>query len=337
MVTNKTSNHQQGAVALITAMIVSVLLLITTAGMVAVTIKSTRQATDGAQSTKAYYAAESGVEEALLNLKRDAGYKGNCQGSSTSNKAAQTGDSTCIIVDRTSNQLFGSVMADESRQLDISMVDGVKTIQLDWGLAAGYSGATIPNYGNGNYPTKTSWPGGAPAVIELAIIAYPNSGTFGLDSIDYREVIASPRSNKTSDASYAVGPRSIYDYSAGLGPLKQTFVGTCSMAAPYQCSVAVGNLPASQRYVLRLKARYNQANFRVTLKDSANNVMSVPDGAYHIDVTARAGDTFRRVQSTFGEVPESRSGLDYVLYSDTTICKSFTVKGAAVDYGCPAP
>jgi len=55
------------------------------------------------------------------------------------------------------------------------------------------------------------------------------------------------------------------------------------------------------------------------------SVVTVPDGTATIDVTAKAGQTFRRVISKLPINGGAAGGLNYVMYSDTNICKAFDV------------
>jgi hypothetical protein len=71
----------------------------------------------------------------------------------------------------------------------------------------------------------------------------------------------------------------------------------------------------------------------MTFIDAAGNVVPVPDGTATIDVTAKAGQTYRRVISKLPLSRGAEAGLNYVIYSDTNVCKNFTV----LDNVAPAP
>lgn len=342
MVTNNKTT-ERGAVALITAMIVSILLMITTAGMVSLTVKSLRQSTDGAQSTKAYYAAEGGLEEALLKLQTDPNYQGNCQNGAAAGASAQDGAVTCVTVKTNANELVDYLPANSTVQLDISAVAGLQSLKVEWGLPGSqqYVASTVPVYlnnnGGSNFPAGAAWPiQTAPAILELGVVQYPsNSAAFSIDQVKYFQGTLGPQSSKVG----AAGPSNAafgnaYTYNEPTA-LNKPFVAACSTAnAPYVCSAGVGGLGDGNRFVLRLKSRYNDAQYRITAQGAGNVALPIPGAVYTIDVTARAGDVFRRIQTSFpiGDNPTGLPGLDYVLYSDTDICKSFQVKGGgAVD------
>lgn len=340
--TNLHMSKQQGAVALITTMIISILLIITTAGMVAVTVKSVRQTTDGAQSTKAYYAAEGALEEAILRI-NNGDTTSTCPTTNliTSTSSAATGAVTCTIVSQTSNQQTGTLAKDAVTQIDLSSVSGVAAVKIEWNVQDQKPVfSQIPNYYANGFPSNggaVSWGTNAPGVVELNTIEFPTNATFSVADVYNYITLFGPESDKSTDASYAI-PSSVEQFLVGYKETQNAntsdganfpFVVTCvsAQASSYPCSVAVGNFtPSSKKYILRLKARYNGIKYKITVLDSANNPITIPTTTYTVDVTARAGDTFRRVQTSFTGIPKSVDGLDYVLYSDTDICKSFEIK-----------
>lgn len=348
MATTRNNTAQQGAVALITAIIVSVLLMITTAGMVSLTVKSVRQSTDGAQSTKAYYAAESGLEDALLKLRRDPNYTSNCDTTAptNSNASAATGAVTCVRVTRNAGAATGRVERDnETDQIDISALENVGSVTVEWSKNANL--ATIPNYGStAGFPGNDStikWGADAPAVIEIGVIEYPNTNTFSINDVGFYESIIAPKSNKTTDLSGNIPGHTFIAYRGESNPPKKAYTTQpCAPVAEYQCKMVIGNFNTAdggnKRYVVRIKSRYAGADYRITVADRNGVRMDIPNTMYTIDVTARAGEVFRRAQTSFSTVPESISGLDYVLYSDTEICKDYEIKASGLNLKlCPEP
>lgn len=347
MANNLTSN-EHGAVALITAMIVSVLLMITTAGMVSLTLKSLRQSTDGAQSTKAYYAAEGGLEETLLKLRNDPNYAGSCSGASAS-KSAQDAIVTCSKVIKAPNQVEGVLDSNGTDQIDLSSVPAFSEVTLEWsGLSDNAAGfAALPNYVQDGFPggrgtsAAVQYPQNVPPVMEVGVIEYPGAQTFQIDQIRFLEGIIAPKGNGVSDPTKPLVSNASYNYASSTD---KPYVGTCALNAAYHCKIKITNFSpaATHKYVLRLKSRYNGGKYKVSVS-SGGVPVTIPGAVYTVDVTARAGDTFRRVQTSFplnGAVTaKGLAGLDYVLYSDTDICKSYEIKGGTASgiNGCQAP
>lgn len=349
MVIKRQRTKERGAVALITAMIVSILLLITTSGMVALTLKSLRGSTDGAQSTKAYYAAEGGMEEALLKIRKGQPAD-NCPGASAAD-SAKDGVVTCVKVTNDPNQIEGQLEEGQGKQIDLSAVSGLKSLIIEWTTPEGatYDESKIPKYSDAmgsKFPQKgAAWPAAAPAVLEVGAIEYPGSATFSIGQVAFYQATLTPRSSKATDPSGSIAPSNglnLYTYN-DTDTLAKPFVTVCSQGATYQCKAGAYGLNTANRYILRLKSRYNGARYRITAQGANNQQLTIPGAVYTIDVTARAGDTFRRIQTSFPVGSETTAtglpGLDYVLYSDTDICKSFEIKGDVASglNGCTSP
>lgn len=340
---------ERGAVALITAMIVSILLMITTAGMVSLTVKSLRQSTDGAQSTKAYYAAEGGLEETLLKLRNDPNYAGSCSGA-TSSASAKDGVVTCSKVIKAPNQVEGVLDVNGTDQIDLSSVPTFSEVTLEWsGLndnAAGF--AALPNYVQNGFPggrgtsASVQYPANVPPVMELGVVEYPDTQEFTIEKVRFLQGVFAPKGTAMGDPTKILTSDAVYPYEVVSN---RPYIGTCSLAASaqYTCKMVIGNFNrgTAHKYVLRLKSRYNGGKYKISVT-SGGVPVTIPGAMYTVDVTARAGDTFRRIQTSFplngSATSEGLSGLDYVLYSDSDICKSFEIKGGtAQDLACSTP
>ena len=68
---------------------------------------------------------------------------------------------------------------------------------------------------------------------------------------------------------------------------------------------------------------------------AGNFIVPVSDGTATIDVTAKTGQTYRRVVSKLPLSGVAAGELNYVMYSDTNICKDFDVINNVAQAGCP--
>jgi hypothetical protein len=97
----------------------------------------------------------------------------------------------------------------------------------------------------------------------------------------------------------------------------------------------------TRNFILRLRSRYAGTDYRLTFMSGLNGngtVVNVPDGTATIDITAKAGDVFRRVVYKVPYKNGAASGLDYVIFSDQDVCKNFGVINGLIDStstGCP--
>ncbi len=189
----------------------------------------------------------------------------------------------------------------------------------------------------GNYATYPADP--LPAAIELIIVSYPyNTSTFLVDpkNVGIRNVVLLP--------STAAGDTS--------SPSKKIIQCLSAPGATYTCdtgtTAGIGGVPANQGAIVFIKSRYNSTRYHLTFLDQFGNKINVEDQFAQIDVTARAGSVYRRLVAKYSVGRFSPPpGLEYVLFGDTDLCKSFSIystsagvysKGNGLNSGaCPLP
>ena len=289
---------------------------------------------------RAYYAAESGIESALLKIRRGEALDttGACvpQNLDAASKLAIT----CLRVTKNNNNFEGGLTQDTTTQIDLSSLAGVNNLVFSWSVD-GYDSSTIPNTSAG-FPKSTvsPWPATAPPVVEVGLVEFPSDATFRIGDVKYYQGILRPSSGTSGDPSF--GMPGVFAYSYTDGPANSLHTAKClSGNAPYHCAIGISGLQGTKKYLVRLRSRYGAGKFKLTVKDAAGTVLNVPTSTYTIDVTAQAGDSLRRVVTSLSDAAAANgpaAGLDYVLYSDTNICKDFEIKGPNITpHFCPLP
>lgn len=327
--------NDRGAVALITTIVISILLSIVIIGVMIVMISELRQSNDNEQSIRAYYAAESGVEDAIVKAIASPGVNQDCTTSSSSSTknlnldAANLGKVgwSCQQI-HFSGQPSGSLSeADKSVQIDLEGAANFHSFTLEWDTGGPKNTLAVPSI----LPQTTNW-NNRPAALELTVVEYPDSSIFTVGGIKIKNFLILPRYSNSPDISV--------DAPSGSNP----WLGTCSNAGTYHCKVVIENfnLPSSSSYMLRLRTRYVGTDYKFTFYQGNNGVgltQVVPDGTATIDVTGKAGDVYRRVVYKIPFNKGAAVGLDYVLFSDQNVCKDLTIINGAVQTGsaCPYP
>ncbi len=336
----RSARSEQGAVALLTTVIIGILLTIITTGLVSLMISELRQSNDAEQSVRAYYAAQSGVEEGIEKVIAGLGSAQvdqlcNTAGSKNLNLDPSNPGAvgwTCQQITYSGSPTGSLPLPDKAVQLDLGSAKFGSMI-MEWditppppgGYPAGFFDAPL-----GNFPsTAVGW--NHPAAMEVAFITYPDTAfeaeTAG--AIILRNALVVPRTS-------GGGP-----YNANSLRGSNPLAGICNPAAgSYHCRVVIDNLnPGNRNTMLRVRSRYAGSDYKLTFtagNNGAGAVVKVPDGTATIDITAKAGDAFRRVIYKVPYRNGAASGLDYVIYSDTDVCKNFsTLNGAVLDTGCP--
>jgi hypothetical protein len=332
---------ERGAIALITTIIIGILLSIITTGLITLMVSELRQSNDAEQSIRAYYAAQSGVEQGIEKVIAALGSAkvdqlcGTPASRNVNLDPAAPGAVgwTCQQITYSGSPQGSLPLPDKAVQVDVGSTGAgpsFGSMRLEWDLKTppipgGYFNAPVGNFPNAG----AGWPYAAP--IELAIVDY-QTGTFNINTagtINVRNVLAVPRTSGIGSVNFAT--------IVGSNPVQ----GICNPAATsYHCSVTIQDMPRSDNrgYTFRLRTRYTGTDYRMTFftgNNGAGTVVNVPDGTATIDITAKSGDAFRRVIYKVPYEAGAATGLDYVLYSDTEICKNFGTIGGSLHPGAP--
>jgi hypothetical protein len=218
--------QETGVVALVTSIVVGLLLVIITASGIALMGSELRQSSDYDQSIKAYFAAESGVEDALAYIKKnglaaaianDNGCAPYISADSTFSEFGSTNVSyTCQSVTTASNNLTGNIPAEGAAQIDLSGTPSLSQVNLEWNQAPNDPSSwdesnSLLNTGRTDLPKGSDWAGVLPAVMEVTVIDYPNNptGNVGVGDINAKTIFLRP--NNSSVGSFPIDINASYN------------------------------------------------------------------------------------------------------------------------------
>jgi hypothetical protein len=351
------SNNQRGIVALITVILASILFTLVVVAMVSIIGAQEHQASEADLSNRAYFASESGVEAGLLKVKTALNSCSLAQinastcpqlpeGACISEPppiGASASDYTCLYLSHVNNVLTHYLDKDGAPyQIDLSSIPNVKKIIISWhqpspGSQDSSNYQLIP-FGTapGNmFPANGAWP--YPALIEMQEILFDGglapTTPFNPSSTQELKILESAIA---PTEGYAGTDFEVDHYGTttpattnAISPLDAKCVpaGTVSNSG-YACTEIITiQPPRNYLRILRLRARYTGANVSVEVvtTTSGNSSVPIPDSFEHIDVTAKSGDTTRRVTSEVA-LTQSTVSLDYALFSDTDICHDFLLR-----------
>ena len=327
---NFPDNHQRGAVALLTAIIISLLLSIIITGTVTVMISELRQSNDSEQSIRAYNAAEAGVEDAILKIKNNPHVDQTC-GPLNGSKNLSIDPSSPGVVGWSCQQISFSGQPsgtladpDKSQQFDLAGAPGIQSATVEWDTAGGHDITAPPAL----LPDVAQWLSqNRPAAIELTLVSYPKGGgPISPAQLDIKNYLILPSHTGS-------GRRSI------ASPFSNPFYAKCLPSGTYRCKMTLQGFLTNRDYVVRIRTRYTGTDFLLSfyssLMPNPPSLVTVPDGTATIDVTGKAGNVYRRVIYKVPFTKGVATGLDYVLYSDTDICKDLTLINGAATNNCP--
>jgi|GEM_PF-4224933 len=338
-------NNRQGVVSLFTVIFLSVLLIVIITAFIRLMINSQRLAIDNDLSTRAYYAAEAGADDALVILK-DAAKSGELSESTIQGglKKCVSEDLnneydisyTCRFISLSSedNDLesseTGALESGIAWGMDFYGAENVAKIKVSWHQKSQGDGALIPS-GLTVGQNKQNW-SGLPAIMRLQAVQYPASG--GINSFAFQpgHITNNDPGDITNSVTFAYPIESSADSNINIASSKDA--AQCNYAASdddYACeAIFTGFAPSKFKYI-RLRAINNKAHFKLVLLDSADNPIAIPNQVI-VDVTGKAGDVYRRIRvkaSVSGQETGGGGGdtwnINHALLIDEDICKQLEV------------
>lgn len=330
----KQSTTQQGFVSIIVAMILIALISLIAVGFAYLVRQNQRTSMNRQLSTQAFYAAESGVNDAVQRLRQSGAYqKNDCQG--TGAILTPGVEYTCVLVNsRPDTLVFDSVSMNESTIAHIASVQQIRSLQIAWQEDTGSSAQFAAANGPTAFPQQPSWSGCPTSATscEQATAQFPNS-------IGVLRATIFPANSATSidtllNASQTVfmypaaatttggGAVDFRPYTASGDQSKEGLIvsGGCNANnTPRKCVVTINNINSNDLF-LRLKAIYKNAAVTVTAKDSSGTNVPISGAQATIDSTGKSQDVLRRIQV---RVPLNDAYYfpEFALESSDTICK----------------
>lgn len=323
-------HSEQGIVSMMVTMILIIVLSLTVLAFAQLSRRNARQALDNQLSTQAFYAAESGVNDArnliatantngtAVQPKTTCNDTGNGFYSSLNNtlNSAANIAYTCLLVNPSPNSLVYSSVNTHSLIVPVNSANGanLKTINLAWQskLVSGSPLAGCPGSTNGVFSPTASWSCGY-GVLRFDLVP-TSSNNLTVDSLSggTMTVFAVPVTGGGTNAiSYAPG---------GTNAVSGV---TCTNSG---CNLSVDvSSAASANYYMRISSVYKDASLQLTGNDAAGQV-NLSGAQVLIDSTGKAQDVLRRLQARAPVAATSRNQLpDYAMQSTSSVCKRFSI------------
>lgn len=329
-------DNDRGFISIFSVIIIMAVLTLVAVGFSNVTRRAQRRTLDNQLNTQAFYAAESGINDARAVLATNNSLvKTECQGPTagfnyTLDAAVDVGYSCVLINTRTSDLIFNSIPMEGSGNAKVTAFESsnnavINSFDITWdatGSAAGTAAISsdptlvFPNL----FTPSTSW-GSKLGVVRVDLV--PSNGSFA------RDVLAT--------GTYTFF---LYPLNTAAGSSHTILSGTANQGVllPVKCAAAVspcsatitlGGATNSSKYFMRLQALYSSVQVTVkNVKDAASTALTLQNGQAVIDVTGRSSDVYRRVQV---RLPVLTNGVtaSFTLQTADSICKRLL--------GAPAP
>jgi Tfp pilus assembly protein PilX len=337
---SKTQKHEQGFISIFSVLIIMSILTLVLVGFSTITRRAQRQTLDNQLNTQAYYAAESGVNDAERYLTANPSSAiTTCQSaafpSSTLDASLNVGYSCLLINTKLSTQIFSSVPIEGTASpitTNFASSTGVNisTFDVEWSSPSGNKNA--PNGGNLE-PSATWSTANNLGIVRMDIIPIDqgltraNLATGGFSFFLY------PSSNSASANAF------VQTGSAGQGGLVDVLCPSAVVTAASPCVAhvtlnAVPGTALSSKYILRLQSIYSPINVTVKNGVDVNGTSFTWDkGQAVVDSTGYANDVFRRIQVRLPQLPSNTLPASFAVQTADSICKRLqaAVAGTNVD------
>lgn len=328
------SNNQQGFVSIIVTMIIMAVLSLIVLGFAQLARREQRQALDRQLSTQAYYAAESGINDARAYLAAHPDFS-NQQCSTTipavSSNVSASGvvAYSCLLINSALPDLrYQDVSTNTPTIVPINTSAALTDLTIEWEqkdkpTQSLYTGTKFPAAGIG----AGKW-GDNVGVLRVDLV--PATPPLDRDTMRNNTFTAFlyPSSGGSNTLPRVTAP----NQQGQIVPVK------CSTSATKKyCWTTITNL-GGQKYFLQLKSIYTASDVQIEGTMGFGGSQAIFTGAQsEVDSTGRANDVLKRLKvrivdpSSEGPIPKGSIVYppDYALDSGSGICKQLSVSPTA--------
>ena len=331
MIKPRVTQDQRGIVSILVTMIIMIVLTLIVTGFAQLARREQRAALDNQLNTQAFYAAESGVNDA--RRARTDGFNGEkttCPADPASpfvslrnNNVSADGliQYSCLLIKSRLPYTLHQVSTDSSRIVPMNTyssagaLTNVGSLEFEW---TGNSGSALPSSAPNSLPPQSGW-GGSNRIgmLRVDVIPVPGSISGGNLSAGMMTFFAYPQG---AAASGQVA------YGAGNGSI----VSASCDSATGQCKATLTGLGAAgtSKFYVRIKALYTSITVKTTAIDVGGNSLLIEGAQAEIDSTGKANDVLKRIKVRVDDGSET-SGMDnfpeYPLETKNDICKKLEV------------
>ncbi len=335
----KLNDQSSGFVSILVCVTIMIILSLITIGFARLMQREARQALDRQLSTQAFYAAESGVNDAIAIAKHfPTEEKTDCltnnPGSPYNNLNPDLDGTnnvayTCLLVNPAPGTLvYDEIGVDRSTVTKLQAEPGqhFNRISISWQ-------SSDPNHvdnfrGNGAMvlPRTTEW-NETTGVLRVSLYPVPLNGD--VPAPGNRATLAAQARTyflyPQEDTGGAPGAPNTINYN-GVDTDGSIVSGKCSdTRTPRRCTVElnVSSLGSGYMYYMRLRSIYNKVGAEISAYEGSNQ-RNLVGAQIMVDSTGKTSDVFRRIQvriptQKYFDLPE------YAIETADDICKRITV------------
>lgn len=338
--------NEKGMVSITVTVILMLVISITVLSFAQIIRREQRQSLDNQLSSQAFYAAESGINQARKYIadkwlangeipkdKEECGYDADYPEFETTKTIDATTNTkfTCLLVLGSPKSLkydlspsAGSkvfpVFAQNGTvsRLDVSWTPSTTNAPRTGCASSGAAPVELPRAGN--------WPCRGYGLIRIDLVPADDMTRQGMMRNMFTAFLSPASPGSTSPLSFNGSGTNVHGGTANQGARA---VASCGDS---ECKISINNM-SSGRYYARVSTLYRETSLSVTAYNSVGNVIPLIGAQIVIDSTGRSQDVLRRVQV---RVPLVSDGFhpDYGVQSTDSMCKVITTFPGYPMTGC---
>lgn len=345
----RVNKNQSGMISLVICMLLMIVISLMTLSFAALSRREQRQALDKQLSTQAFYAAETGINDASKSI-LDGTLIGDISDCSPEQQGRiKLGDNTsipdtldtnssvsrtCVFVDQTPTQI-DDVVGESASTVFLISATNLASLDIYWENDTPVATPVFPaiDTSNGSFPADAAWNSSTPGVLIIQLIPAPPTSKADIAN-RVRYVLGFPAPPPASAAASGTGSN-----GSILGGGCATTNTSTPTNWPRQCKVTISGL-GGLKYYIRLKAIYDPVHVSIEGKDGSNNRLPFVGAQVLIDSTGRAGDVTKRLK-IYKPLRASASLPSSVLEIGDDLCKRLQANpaspnGATTDSSIPS-
>lgn len=333
LIKDKGQSNQDGFASIVIAMILILILSLVTVGFAQLMRNNQTQALNKQISSQAYYAAESGIndaQDAINAAEQNSTFLSKTSCNSSVPKAyssyfnSQVGKNasyTCLLINPAPKSVPYTISTSAPTVTELTGTTSpgnntvpINTITIKWQAASGSSSGTAPTCSSDCFPQASQWK--YTGVLRVALTPLSNLSRSNLINNTYTAFLYPSASG--GSATYAT--------SANSGKI---IGGNCNSSS---CSVTISGL-SSANYILSMRAIYSPVQISVSA-NGASGSLQIENAAYMVDATGKSQNELKRIRA-YIPAHNNYPVPSFALQTAGGICKQLEVYKSQVTSVCP--
>lgn len=335
--------NQSGAAAMLSVVIFSILITIVVTAYLRNSLIDQTQSLNYDYNSRAYFAADVGIQDALRSLGSTMVDKDDCNTylpASSGGQIASNLSYTCQLVDISPKTVEFDVGQDKNAMVRIlpkSITPGDYKLITRWSIQK--NNDLVARSEENWFPSQANWKSSSDKLfhpaLRLSLIDLPVNGDLNSSNLHQNVFFLNPISG-------ALGQHTI-NYPGGVTDQDRVQSSKCYSSTDtssfngYACQqiLSLNSFDFNNRALyVRSRSLYGSTGVQLALQDGAGNEVELAGSTLQVDVTGKAGSTFKRIKQTYrlnnGVIIDNLP--DAAVIGGDGICKHYTITDQASDF-----